>query len=433
MTYQVRFLSRAVASLMLVAGFTASLNAQAIPPVVPVSNGFNLPHLGGQFTYALTASQLITFGYAGNSANGNVYQTNIGGDLAYLSNSEKHPFSMIYSGGYLASESDQIPSAPYQNLSLSQVYRTRKDAFIAADTVSYLPQSPVTGLSGIPGVGDLGISPVQVTGTVGPGILTNYATRVTNIVSLSDSHAFTPSTSLQGTGAYSISRFTGNVAPTSSVFDSNQVDASGGINHRINARSSVGVNYVYSHFSYTDNPFTFNTNGVNLEYIYHFSRKMTIDASVGPQWNAGTTFGNTALNVAAAVNVNYLGERSSGTLSYTRGTNSGSGVVAGALLDTVGFVGRHNFTRELTGAVTATYTHSGSLPTLQFQPFDVNSEIFGGQLSRGIGPSLSVYGSYTFERQTSSNYLVNTIAFNGTQQVLGFGITYSPRSHLLGH
>jgi hypothetical protein len=432
MTHKVSFASKVAASVLLAAGVVSSAAAQAIPPVVQNSTGFNLPRFGGQVTYAITASQLLQFGY--NGGNQNVYSTNIGGNVGYLSNSERHPFSLIYSGGFLGSESSNLqPNTTYQDLAISQVLRNRHNTFIAADTVSYLPQSPVSGLSGIPGVGDLGISPVQVGGIATPGILTNEATRVTNIVSVTDSQDITGRTSIQGTGAFALERFLGNITPAgNNFFDNNSETASVGLNHKFTKKDTLGVSYVWERFTYLGSTYTFNANGVNLEYIHNFSPRMVLDASVGPQWNGSPLFTTTSLNLAVAANLTYTAERSSMSVGYSRGTNNGSGIVQGALVDSVSVVGRHNFTRDLTGAVSASYSHSRSLDNLIFTPFNINSLIVGAQASRGIGRSLSVYGSYTLERQTSANYLANTIAFNGLEHIVGFGITYSPKSRHFG-
>lgn len=433
MTYRVSAVCRVAASFLIAAGVASSAAAQAISPVVQNSTGFNLPRFGGQVTYALTASQLMNFGY--NGQNGNVYTTNLSGNVGYLSNSERHPFSLIYSGGFLGSETPDLqPSTTYQNLSLSQVLRSRRNTFIAADTVNYMPQSPVSGLSGVPGVGDLGISPVQIGGIYGPGILTNTATRVTNVASVTDSQDVTGKTSIQGTGAYAIQRFIGNIPAVGiGVFDNDSVTAAAGVNHRFSPKTKVGVNYVFQRFSYIGSDYTFNANGVSFEYIHNFSPRMVLDASVGPQWNSSNLFSSTAINAAVAASLTYSAERSSMSLAYSRGANNGSGIVQGAISDTVSAVGRHNFSRDLTGALSASYTHSSSLNNLVFQPFDINSVIFSGQVSRAIGRSLSVYGSYTLERQDSANYLANTIAFNGLQQIVGVGITYSPRARHYGH
>lgn len=419
-------------TLVVLGSLACELRAQDIPVIkAPDSIGFQLPKLAGQISYAVSASQTVITGYNGNGST--VSSTNVSGDFAYITSSETHPFAVLYSGGFLGSESSQLPSTVFQNLALSQSYRTRSWNFVVNDTVSYLPESPVGGISGIPGVGDLGLNPVQVGSNLGAGILTTYDTRVNNVAGVTASRNLTGSTTMEATGTYAVQRFLGDTAGDVSAYDNNQVQASGGIQHRIDARNTIGVNYTYSHFTYTGQPYEFTSNGANFEYIRKLNARWTLDASLGPQWTAGSTFPSTSLNLAAVVSLSYLGKRTSSSLSYLRGTSAGSGVVEGALTDSVAF----NTTRKLNAvwnaAGSVTYTRSQSLPSTIYSPFTIDSEIVAGQLSRSLGRSFSTYASYTLENQSlSGTTLASPLTFNGRQQIFGFGITYSPSSSRVG-
>ena len=419
--------SKSVFACAVLLGCAATpLLAQDMPPVLPTSMGFSLPTISGQVSYSLTASQAFTTGYNGN--NGNVSSTNISGNLAYLSSSETHPFAMIYSGGFLGSESSQQPSSTFQDLALSQSFRTKRDAFVIADTVSYLPQSPVAGLSGVAGVGDLGIGPVQVGGYVGPGILTQYGRRVSNNLSVGDTHAITGKTSLNVTGMYGIQRFLYTDTLPYSTYDSNEEGATVGVIHRMDARNSFGLNYAYTHFSFVGQTYSFDSHGFNLEYIHRFSPRLVFDGSVGPQWNLSASYPSAALTAAVQASLTYTGERGSLTAGYTRGSSTGFGVVQGSVTDTAGLVARRNFSRVFEGALSFSYSHSASLPSLIAPPFGVNSEVAGAQATRSIGTAFSVYASYTALYQQSNNLLANTIALNGLTQTVGVGVTYSPKT-----
>jgi hypothetical protein len=420
-----------VLTCIALGAMTLGARGQNVPiaNTAPVSIGFQLPTLAGQISYALSASQTVITGYSGNG--GTVSSTNVSGDFAYITDSKTHPFAALYSGGYLASESSQLPSSVFQNLALSQTYRTRTWNFVANDTVSYLPESPVGGISGIPGIGDLGITPVTTGDIFGAGILTNYDQRVSNVVGGTASKDLTGSTSLNATGTYAIERFLGD-EPGDSAYNSNQVQVTGGILHRINARNTFGVNYDYSYFTYTGEPFSFTSNGVNFEYIRRITRQWTLDASLGPQWNTGTTFSSTSLDLAAAITLSYLGKRSSSSLSYVRGTSAGSGVVEGALTNSVVFSTTRQLNAVWSAAASASYTRSQSLPNNFYPPFTIDSEIASAQISRSLGRSFSAYASYTLENQSLDGSAATALTFSGLQQVFGVGITYSPGSKRLG-
>jgi len=427
MTRSILILSLAASAL------TLSAKSQDVPTLIAApSVGFQLPQIGGEWSYAISASQTVIVGYDGDSSGGTATSSNISGDFAYASSSLTHPTSIVYSGGYLGSESSELPSSSFQNLALSQEFRGHHWDVIASDTVSYLPQSPVGGLSGVPGIGDLGVVPITIGATFGPGILTNYDTRVSNITGVTVSRELTGSTSVQASGNYAIQRFLDSNGEDYSGFNSNQTEGSAGITHRINARNSFGVNYLYSKFTYVSQPFSFTSNGVNFDYTYRWTHKLTFDVSLGPQFSDSTTFSSTATTLAASLALTYLGERSSAALSYVRGTNAGSGVVEGALSDSVGFTAQRRLNQVWNVAGSANYTHTQSLPTLVFQAFDVSSEVVAGQISRGFGRSFSAFASYTLEKQNTSGSSLTSLTFTGLQQVFGFGVTYSPATHHLG-
>jgi hypothetical protein len=406
--------------------------AQAVPAgTTNAYQGFQFPSVGGSLSYALTASETYTTGYNGNG--GNVASTNFSGDLAYVSTSERHPFSAIYSGGYLVSNSSNLNSSVFQSLSLSQVVKQGRWNFIFADSVSYLPESPTAGLSGIPGLGDLGVDPTQTGVAAYPGaILSTYQSRVSNVASGSVTRSLTGSTSLLGTGSYAIQRFVGD----GNGFDNDEVTASGGISHRINQRNTLIGNYSYNRFNYSSEiaPFSFSTQGVNIEYVRLWTRRLTMDASIGPQFSSASSSTGTVSNLAAALSFNYVAKRGSATLGFTRGTSSGSGVVPGTLTDSINFGGRRSLTRVWTGAATIAYTHATSLSNIFSVPFTINGVVASSQISRGLGRYFSFFASYTLERQSTvglSN--ISSNAFSGLSQIIGFGITYSPSSFHLAH
>ena len=197
--------------LVLWAGGAA--NAQALPAAeaAPISTGFALPSTLGSLQYAISASQSMSWGYY--SASGVSGGANLSGDLAYLSSSKVHPFSAVLAGGRSWAESSQS-SYSFASLGLSQVANFGRWNFVISDGVSYLPGTPTPGLSGVPGVGDLGVT-TPPTGTDTQGLLTNFSSRITNSAAGTLSRALTGKTSINASGSYSIYRFLDS--PTASL------------------------------------------------------------------------------------------------------------------------------------------------------------------------------------------------------------------------
>jgi hypothetical protein len=421
--------------------------AQAIPAASasPISTGFALPSVAGTLQYAVSASQSYTSNYFGNS--GTASSTNLSGDLAFITGNLLNPFSTVFSGGRAWSSSGQ-PSYYFLNLSLNQVVHVQRWTYVVSDSVNYLPQTPSTGLSGVPGVGDLGVNPAQtganpapVTGAnTGQGVLTGYSTRVSNSSSLSLQRQLTGKTSLQAAGSYSLTRFLSDTAtPSNPGLDSDSETGSLGLSHRIDARNTVGGNFAYSRstFSGGNNGIpepSFSSQTASLQYTHQFTRKFGVNLSAGPQWTSVDTPGSSpTLSLYANVSANYTGEFSHATLSYSRSANSGYGVVGGAISDSVSFSVGRTFDRVWLCSASTAYTQTSNLTAAGGLPFTFHTTVAGVQVSRALVRSLSAYASYTLENQSNQGSAAAVDLFSGLTNVAGFGLTYSPVPVHLGH
>ncbi len=443
-------------ALLLLPGLILPAAAQARPNVQgsPSYRGFHLPTTGGSLSYAVTLSGNVTNGYNGGSGTSGF--TTVSGDLAYLTESKLHPFSLVYSGGYFANLTGNSQSSVFQNLALSQVLTRGRWSYTVADSVSYLPQSANSGFSGVPGVGDTGTAPVDVGTGTGLGVLTDNQSRVTNSVIGSAERRLTPSTSLSGTGSYTISRFLDG-SSAGSALNSDQYTGGANLNHRIDARTSVGGGYSYFHIAYPGG--TSLTTAVDLGGISAFSsnaltfnvsrlvtRRFSIFASAGPQWTsipgtatAGTvvTTGTsapgpgTSVNVAVNAGATYTAKVFTGSVTYSRGTNTGSGVTTGAQSDSLQATAGRRFGRVWNGSTSFSYNRSSSLVALLDSPFMSNTVVGTAQVNRSVGRHLSAYGSYTAQQQSFQGVAATSGVFSGLSQTIGAGITYSPG--VIGH
>ncbi len=421
-------------SLVLV---SLPLMGQAVPAgetAAPVTSpGFNLPTVSGTLQYSLSVSESISNGFYNNT--GIASSTNFSGNVALITASQKHPFSMIYSGGTLIGNSGQ-PSVYYQSLAFSQLASAGRWNFLFADSVSYLPESPTTGLSGVPGVGDVGLNPVQVGDDTGLGILTTYGPRVSNIASATVSRPITGSLSFQAGGTYSILRYLGDTSSSLAVDGLDTTSESGfaGLNYRIDARSNASVNYNLSRSSFSGSPFTFISQGVNVGYTRQLTRHLTFFASAGPQRvsSSNSALSGPSLNLAVNTGLTYSGKVLLQTLTYSRGVTNGSGVIPGATSDSITYAVSRRLGRAWGVAGSVGYARTRSLPTLTTTLFSSDGVTASGQVTRSIGRHFSAFGSYTIEDQTIQNNTSALNAFNGTYQVFGFGITFSPNAIHLG-
>ena len=420
---------RVLVMLLGVVAIARQSSAQDTPAYSPMpdSPGFRLPSVGGTLTYALSASESVALG---NNGSNNTYRsTNVSGDLAYLSMSRTSPFSLVYSGGYLFAMSNQ-PGSFFHNLAASQVFILGKWSGVLSDSVSYLPNSPVGGLSGIPGLGDLGVDPIQVLEGYQGGLYSNYGQRVSNIGTGTLSRGLTNRTSIFASGTSSIIRFPGSDA---AGLETNQVSATGGVSHNVSARSSFSANYSFSQSTYPEDNLTYNTQSFSISATRQFTARLTSSASIGPQYSS-TANSDSTLSVAASANLNYQLGRGGLGVSYSRGVNSGQGITTAGTSDSV----NANYTRSLnqyTGFSTnVSYNKFTTLPIALGPAYATDSVGTGAQISRSLTKKMSAYASYTLQHQTNADSTLAVNAFHGTTQTVGFGLTYSPmRPIVLGH
>jgi hypothetical protein len=399
---------------------------------MPENNfGFNLPTHLGTLSYSVSGTEMVeTESVQGSSA---YASTALSGNLGYMSTSQRFPFSMIYSGGLVfTTVPGNSSTETFQDIAVSQVANTKSWVFVASDSLSFLPGAPTTGLSGVAGVGDVGVFPVQ-TG-IGPdqSILTNYSSRIGNGLQGSATWQTTPSLDLEASGSWQVLHFTGGV----DVANTDQLSASVGPSYRIDARNSVGAAAYYSDVTYPSyGTYKIETEGVNANYTRAWTRQVSTTFSFGPARTHGVTF--TAIpqrwNLAGSAQVTYATRTTGFYGSYDRSVNGGSGIIFGALTDSVTAGMNRPINRDWTLGLQATYSHSVGLSPVDGLIPSYNSMFGGAQVARRITESLSCYASYTGISQSEKNQPTALgPAFNGTNNIFGFGITFAPAPLLSG-
>jgi len=435
-------------SALLLSMVASIAQGQALPTAessMSSALGPNLPDLDGVFHYSLSASEIVELGF--DQSGDTSYSTDFSGNAAYTSRSTVKPFSVLFAGGVIIGNQSGQGTTSFWNIAASQGYVTRHWVFNISDSFSFLPQSPTTGLSGIPGVGDLGSVPIQ-----GPGggpigsILTTSGDRIGNGLSGSVERQLTRDTSISGSGSWGVLHYLDSTPDNG--LDSTQVSGVVSLNRRIDARSSASVSGVYSTYSYSGaqsgigTP-DFQTRGINFLYQRVLSRTFSFSASAGPQWvsSSNSSLIPDSLDVAINAGVSYGYRNVHAGVSYSRGVSNGSGVLPGALSNSVsGSVGR-TFGRDWVVSLTSSYSRSSGLTQFLVDSSLVPTNetydtIYGGaQVTRRFSPHFSGYASYTAASQSNNNSLIVPVVpnvLNSTYQIFGFGVTYTPRSTNLG-
>ena len=135
-------------------------------------------------------------------------------------------------------------------------------------------------------------------------------------------------------------------------------------------------------------------------------------------------------NVSFNASLAYAAAKTNYILNYSRGVSAGDGVVAGAHTDAINVSAIRTLGRAWSVSGILEYNRSKSLPNGLLPIFTNDALVASGQVSRRLDHSLSVFASYTLQRQSITGTAAVNNPFDGLSQILGFGITYSPRPFL---
>lgn len=397
--------------------------------VVPAATGPGGPLVSGNLSYSLRYSQTALL-YGSNQVTGGNQVTSIASaNVEYADSNERLPFSLNYGGGYMSSISGpSLGTGVFQHLVVSQGLVEPRWNVTVRDDVSYTPEAPTTGFSGVPGTGEP-ISGSGVPSSSSESILTLNTRTLSNTASATVGYMLDYATTMDVGGGYELLNF-----PDGNGLDSNGADGSVGVSRRYSARTSISGQYLYSHFSFDAAPYSggaagsFDTSSVSFEYKHNWSRQFTTDVTIGPQWTSGS---DNALvpptkGVMVRASVNYQFRNESASVSYNRGISGMIGYMPSGTIDSVNGNLSRTFERTLTVGATGTYFRTVPLGNVGTA---TDAWFSGAQISQRLGRYLNARASYTAVDQSSglSGSTPQANVLNQLYQVISFGISYSPR------
>jgi hypothetical protein len=245
--------------------------------------------------------------------------------------------------------------------------------------------------------------------------------------------------------------------------DTDTLTGNAGLSRRMGARASIFGQYSFSRFNYggagyisvTDaTPLKFTqTSSVQLGYTRQWNRQISFSVAAGPQWtsssNSALDPSSTGVFVSASISDKF--RFGTASLSYGHGVTGGSGYMPGAESDNLSANFSRDFGKNLTIGLSGAYMRTSSLINAVFEeackgvtgicldPVNItpvyDAKYGGVQATRKLGRHFNVFANYTATDQStnftySSQYLsssYNSNIQNGLNQVIGFGIGYSPR------
>jgi len=395
-----------LALLVVPAGVCSTSRAQVVPAGTGVATNFG---------YVVRYAQTAHFG----EGPWNWQTATPSGEVDFRNGRRKTPFSLIYAGGYTwtLTGPTQYSTGFFQRLSLHQLMLREKWRVSLSNDVSYRPEAPFTGFSGIPGTGEpIGTPsppPSQTILTLGTHALDNLASgELTRIVS--------PVYSVSAGVNYDLLLF-----PDGNALNTNHLSAHSELARRIDRRSSVFGEYIFNRFSYPDVNLTTNANVVMAGYEHTFSRRFHANLAGGPGWVTSSDNkvvpGSTMVNATAGLD--YQMRTGSAFVRYDRSTSGGSGYLLGQLSDIVDGGYSRVFARTFTAEVIGGYRRIQPLNKSEI----IHAELGAVQGSWRFGGHLSGVATSTMVTQTSAGPLPSN-AVSGPLQTISFGVAYAMRA-----
>jgi len=399
--------------------FVVTVVNAALAQVVPDATGPRVP-ISGSAHYDLHYSEIEYLGGSFNDSQSAVFS----GDVAYANFSERLPFSLKDAGGYSwAVTGTPYEVGPFDNLSLSQGTVRRKWNLQLSDDASYRQGAPTTGFSGVAGTGEPigGSTPPPSTSQT---ILTVNTKTVANSANGEFDRTLNFNTSLNLGGTSELLRY-----PDGNGIDTDSQTANGGLTWRLDARNSLSARYLFTQFSYPGNSLgllttTLITNSALFDYQRHWTRQITTDGSVGPEWVVGANSAIIPFSTRISGNASFQDQFrfGSASLNYRHTTSGGGGFLVGGEVDSVNAGFSKEFSKKVTTAFSGGYMRTVGLGTQGTIDGKFGAAMFTWRMSRFF----TAFASYTADDQESSSSLPSN-ALNQTLQVISFGIGFSPR------
>ena len=336
------------------------------------------------------------------------------GSVDYANGKLRHLLNLNYVGGYIwTSGGPNYPHGVFQRLFLSQGFVWRKWHVMASDDVSYRPQSPITGFSGIPGVGE----PIGGPGSPSDQSIITNARALDNTASGELGLTLNHATGLSAGGSSNLLRF-----PDGNGLDTDTLMANAELTRSFNARNWLSGTYMLSEFSYPGYTALFR-------YNHEWNARLSTYAAVGPQMisSSDSLVVPPSTRIAVKAGVNYRMRFGAANLSYNRGTYGGAGYLIGAETDSVSAYFSREYRRRTTFGFEGTFNRTSGLQKNGV----TNAKYAGAQVTRRLGRHFNLFANYTAIDQSSSSLLstpvLSTPVLTHLYQVVGFGFGYSPQ------
>jgi hypothetical protein len=389
---------------------------QAKGQVAPSAFGPRHFSLSGEFTGSLRFTQA----YTDWNPQGQQGKSIFSGDLNYINGNQARPFALKMAGGYsLVDGGIENRRGPFERLTISHSIRGQKWSLDLDETESFLQQAPIVGFSGTPGTGE----PIGGPGgpPTGQTIFAIDITSLENIASANLGVRFENGYNVSVGGEYRLMRY-----PNNNGIDTDDNLANFTLGKRLDARTSISLEYAYGIYSYPDSHYRLNTHAIMAGHQRIWTRHWRSAISAGPQMvdssNSLLVPHSVGLVVGSSIQAKY--RVMAYDLLYQRQVSDGAGHLFGSRMDSVFFSARRDRSRTSSVGVEAGYRR---MQEIQLGATGVVESGWGGLMSsKRIHRNVDFTGTFTATYQTSPASVFGT-ALNSMYIVASAGFTYNLR------
>jgi hypothetical protein len=310
-----------------------------------------------------------------------------------------------YTGGVMYSNEGAMSNGFVQIFDFADRFFFHRATVTLIDHLSYLPEQAF-------GFGGLGGVPLQGGGATGLGtefapgqsILAGRGQSLTNS-SVSELDMYlTPRSSLTLAGGYSVLHYFGSN-------QLNSVDVIGrvGYNYQLSSKNTIAVLYNFSAIRYNGINQSIDDHTAHVSYGRRITGRLAFQIAGGPEVTmyrmpiSGTATNSTQVYWSLNTALQYELRRSDFRFGYSHGVTAGSGVLAGAVTDTVNGAATRKMSRTFTSGIAGGYSRNtglaiGTISSSQ----SYNYWFAGATLSHPWGRTLGLTLSYQMQYQNSN-------------------------------
>lgn len=325
--------------------------------------------------------------------------SNLGGSLRFEKASQDQQFSMSYRGAAQINSYDSTYNTQAHSLKVVEGITAGRWNYVFGDEFSFEPNaygasSPLLfpGTDSGPGGFRPGLGPDST-------IYTLPNTRLSNTAIGQVSYGLSRNSILSGSVSYGLLHYT-----DLDLLDSKQLNANGGYTHRF-GRNTIGLNYTYSDFRFSQINENFNTHVVEFAYGRRIIGRWAVELAAGPTLiNSHVLTTNTNdLDVNARATIQYAGPKTNFGGGYTRGVTAGAGIAPGAVTDS--FSG--NYRRRLSQTFTFDANGGYSRNSAANLSTTYNTVFAVANVTHQMGRYITVSFGYSGQKQTSNQAFAN--------------------------